>query len=67
VLLFLYITALAVLLGAELNATLDLTREDLAGEDRARDQRTTVSAIRRRTGRFDTERSGAKRLRDPMG
>jgi membrane protein len=38
VLLFLYVTALAVLLGAELNATLDLTREDMAGEDRARDR-----------------------------
>jgi membrane protein len=36
VLLFLYVAALAVLLGAELNATLDLTREDLAREDQAR-------------------------------
>jgi membrane protein len=33
VLLFLYITALAVLLGAELNATLDLKREELARAD----------------------------------
>jgi membrane protein len=36
VLLFLYITALAVLLGAELNATLDLTREELERYDQAR-------------------------------
>ena len=36
VLLFLYITALAVLLGAELNATLDLTREELERIDRER-------------------------------
>lgn len=35
VLLFLYVTALAVLLGAELNATLDLTREELARKDEA--------------------------------
>jgi membrane protein len=33
VLLFLYVTALAVLLGAELNATLDLKREELARAD----------------------------------
>lgn len=39
VLLFLYVTALAVLLGAELNATLDLKREEFAREDRARIQR----------------------------
>src|SRR6185312_1081415 len=36
VLLFLYLTALAVLLGAELNATLDLTREELERYDQAR-------------------------------
>ena len=42
VLLFLYITALAVLLGAELNATLDLTREDLACEDRERAAQTAT-------------------------
>ena len=36
VLLFLYVTALAVLLGAELNATLDLKREELDAEDLAR-------------------------------
>ncbi|HEX4016023.1 MAG TPA: YihY/virulence factor BrkB family protein [Frankiaceae bacterium] len=35
VLLFLYVTALAVLLGAELNATLDLSREELDREDAA--------------------------------
>jgi uncharacterized BrkB/YihY/UPF0761 family membrane protein len=33
VLLFLYVTALAVLLGAELNATIDLKREELARAD----------------------------------
>ncbi len=38
VLLFLYVTALAVLLGAELNATLDLTREEFAREERAKIQ-----------------------------
>jgi membrane protein len=36
VLLFLYVTALTVLLGAELNATLDLTREELERYDQAR-------------------------------
>ncbi len=39
VLLFLYITALAVLLGAELNATLDLSRDELARADQARLER----------------------------
>ena len=44
VLLFLYVTALAVLLGAELNATLDLKREELAREDRAQAQRQAAMA-----------------------
>jgi membrane protein len=43
VLLFLYVTALAVLLGAELNATLDLKREEL--------QRSDVEAAERRSAR----------------
>jgi membrane protein len=42
VLLFLYVTALAVLLGAELNATLDLKREELARADAEYDALTQV-------------------------
>jgi membrane protein len=39
VLLFLYVTALAVLLGAELNAALDLRRREIAEEDREQAER----------------------------
>ena len=52
VLLFLYITALAVLLGAELNATLDLTREELERADQERAAALeAIAAEGRRTGR----------------
>jgi membrane protein len=44
VLLFLYVTALAVLLGAELNATLDLKREELQRTDEAAAERQQPSA-----------------------
>ncbi len=44
VLLFLYITALAVLLGAELNATLDLTHEELTRADTERALRAVAAA-----------------------
>jgi membrane protein len=47
VLLFLYVTALAVLLGAELNATLDLTREELERHDAEQAAAaTTVTPVR---------------------
>ncbi len=45
-LLFLYVTALAVLLGAELNATLDLTREDLERLDQERPEDSTITPVR---------------------
>jgi membrane protein len=51
VLLFLYVTALAVLLGAELNATLDLRREELARADAAAEARTEA----RRAARLAAE------------
>ena len=44
VLLFLYVTALAVLLGAELNATLDQRREELAREDTALAERRDLGS-----------------------
>lgn len=55
VLLFLYVTALAVLLGAELNATLDLTREEFARQERAKIE-SDAAIARARTGSSDAVR-----------
>ena len=58
VLLFLYLTALAVLLGAELNATLDLTREELERLDREQAAAaTTITPVR-----FDKPAGQSRRL-----
>ena len=67
VLLFLYITALAVLLGAELNATLDLSREELErGRPGTRSRRARGDGDRSRPGRRPcrrTARCGSRRRR----
>ena len=58
VLLFLYVTALAVLLGAELNATLDLSRED-ARATRKHQEAASRGELTSRPVRFDKRAAGA--------